>query len=164
MFNVVLVEPEIPQNSGSIVRLCACTGSRLFLVEPLGYQLDDSRLKRAGLDYWERAVYRVVPSLDGLLERFGSERFFFFTTKLGKTYTRHAFRSGDFLVFGRESRGLPATLLREFADQALTIPMPGRTRSLNLANSVAVALYEGLRQVEGWPTPTTNLGDPATHD
>jgi tRNA (cytidine/uridine-2'-O-)-methyltransferase len=155
MFNVVLVEPEIPQNSGNIVRLCACTGSRLFLVEPLGYALGDARLKRAGLDYWERAVFSVVPSLDDLLERFGSERFLFFSTRASRPYTSHAFRAGDFLVFGRESRGLPAPLLEEFAPQTLTIPMPGRTRSLNLANSVAVALYEGLRQVGDWPGPAT---------
>ena len=153
MFNVVLVEPEIPQNSGNVVRLCACTGSRLFLVEPLGYSLDDARLRRAGLDYWERAVYQVVPSLDDLLERFGSERFFFLSTRAARPYTAHAYRRGDFFVFGRESRGLPAGLLEEFSGQAFTIPMPGRTRSLNLANSVAITLYEGLRQLESWPGP-----------
>jgi tRNA (cytidine/uridine-2'-O-)-methyltransferase len=158
MFNVVLVEPEIPQNSGNVVRLCACTGARLFLVEPLGYRLDDARLKRAGLDYWERALFQVEASLDGLLERYGAQRFFFFSTRAARPYTAHAFRPGDFLVFGRESRGLPEALLEEFAGQSLTIPMPGRTRSLNLANSVAIALYEGLRQVEHWPGPPQPTG------
>jgi tRNA (cytidine/uridine-2'-O-)-methyltransferase len=157
MFNIVLVEPEIPQNSGNVVRLCACTNSRLFLVEPLGYSLDDARLKRAGLDYWERAVYRVVPSLDHLLERFDPARFFFFSTKAARNYTSHAFQAGDFLVFGRESRGLDERLLEEFAPQTLTIPMPGRTRSLNLGNSVSIVLYEGLRQVEHWPGPTSQV-------
>jgi len=160
MFNVVLVEPEIPQNSGNIVRLCACTGCRLFLVEPLGYRLDDARLKRAGLDYWERTTFQVVPDLDGLLDRHGSGRFLFFSTRAARPYTSHAYRPGDFLVFGRESRGLPAPLLEEFAGQALTIPMPGRTRSLNVANSVAIVLYEGLRQVEGWPGPQPTNGAP----
>ncbi|MFA7330795.1 MAG: tRNA (cytidine(34)-2'-O)-methyltransferase [Candidatus Delongbacteria bacterium] len=153
MFNIVLVEPEIPQNSGNVVRLCACTNSRLFLVEPLGYSLDDARLKRAGLDYWERAVFRVVPSLDELLERFDSRRFFFFSTKAARCYTSHPYQAGDFLVFGRESRGLDERLLAEFPEQTLTIPMPGRTRSLNLGNSVSIALYEGLRQLESWPGP-----------
>lgn len=158
MFNIVLVEPEIPQNSGNIIRLSACTGSRLFLVEPLGYQLNDARLKRAGLDYWERATYRVVPDLHSLMDQFGSERFFFFTTKTTRSYTRHAYQAGDFLVFGRESRGLPESLLEEFPDQCLTIPMPGRTRSLNLGNSVSIAIYEGLRQVDHWPGPDTVKG------
>lgn len=153
MFNVVLVEPEIPQNSGNILRLCACTGCRLWLVEPLGYSLDDSRLKRAGLDYWERAVYTVVPDLDSLLRRHGDERFVFFSTKASRLHVQHAFREGDWLVFGRESRGLPEDLLAAYEDQCLRIPMPGRTRSLNLANSAAVAIYEGLRQLSGWPGP-----------
>lgn len=155
MLNVVLVEPEIPQNSGNIVRLCACTGCRLFLVEPLGYQLDDSRLKRAGLDYWERASYAVVPNLDHLLERHDPARFFFLSTKARRPYTSHAFRAGDFLVFGRESRGLDEALLEEFPQQLLTIPMPGRTRSLNLGNAVSIVVYEGLRQLEGWPGPSS---------
>ncbi len=146
-FNIVLVEPEIPQNSGNIIRLSACTGCRLFLVEPLGYSLDDARLKRAGLDYWERAVYSVVSDLDGLLQAHSEERFFFFSSKARRPYTEPEYRSGDFLVFGKETRGLPAELLNCYPDQALRIPMPGRTRSLNLANSVAVAVYEGLRQL-----------------
>lgn len=154
MFNVVLVAPEIPQNSGNILRLCACTGCRLWLVEPLGYSLDDARLKRAGLDYWERAGYSVVPDLDDLLANRDESRFVFFSTKATRMHTEHAFREGDWLVFGRESRGLPEPLLATYAEQCLRIPMPGRTRSLNLANSAAIAIYEGLRQLSGWPGPT----------
>jgi tRNA (cytidine/uridine-2'-O-)-methyltransferase len=158
VFNIVLVEPEIPQNSGSILRLCACTGCRLWLVEPLGFSLDDSRLKRAGLDYWERAVYSVVPDLDCLLRRHGDERFVFFSSKARRLHTEHAFREGDWLVFGRESCGLPAELLAAYSHQALRIPMPGRTRSLNLANSASVAIYEGLRQLSDWPGPNQAQG------
>ncbi len=150
MFNIVLVEPEIPQNSGNIIRLCACTGSRLWLVEPLGYSLDDARLKRAGLDYWERTLFTVVPSLDLLLERYGEDRFRFFSTKGTRSYTTHVFQREDWLVFGRESAGLPEDLLKVYHDQTLTIPMPGGTRSLNLANSVAIVAYEGLRQLSDW--------------
>ena len=150
MFNIVLVEPEIPQNSGNIIRLCACTGSRLWLVEPLGYSLDDARLKRAGLDYWERTLFTVVPSLDLLLERHDEERFCFLTTKGKRPYTAHRFHEGDWLVFGRESAGLPNEVLDLYHDKLLTIPMPGGTRSLNLANSVAIVAYEGLRQLSDW--------------
>lgn len=150
MFNVVLVEPEIPQNTGNIIRLCACTGSSLFLVQPLGYSLDDSRLKRAGLDYWERTSFTLVPDFATLLRRHDAGRFLFFSTRAERRHTGHAYREGDFLVFGRESRGLPAELLEQHAERCVRIPMPGRTRSLNLANSVAIGVYEGLRQLEGW--------------
>jgi tRNA (cytidine/uridine-2'-O-)-methyltransferase len=150
MFNIVLVEPEIPQNSGNIIRLSACTGCRLHLVEPLGFSLDDTRMKRAGLDYYERSVFEVHPSLDHLMNKYGEERFFFLSTKVKTPYTRHSFREGDFLVFGKESKGLSETLLKTYEDQCFTLPMPGKTRSLNLANSVAITVYEGLRQLTDW--------------
>jgi tRNA (cytidine/uridine-2'-O-)-methyltransferase len=150
MFNIVLVEPEIPQNSGNIIRLSACSGCRLYLVEPLGFSLDNSRLKRAGLDYWEKTVFSVVPSLETLLDKYGEERFFYLSTKGTKPYTEHEYRSGDFLVFGKETAGLNEDLLKVYAPQVLTIPMPGKTRSMNLANSVAITVYEGLRQLNVW--------------
>jgi tRNA (cytidine/uridine-2'-O-)-methyltransferase len=150
VFNIVLVEPEIPQNTGNLVRLSACTGGSLFLVGKLGFSLDDARLKRAGLDYWERTSFSLVPDLDTLINRHGIERFVFFTTKATRRHTEHVYHKGDFLVFGRESKGLPEELIARYVDRCLTIPMPGRTRSLNLANSVAIGVYEGLRQLNGW--------------
>ncbi len=153
MFHLVLYQPEIPQNSGNLIRLCACTACSLHLVPPLGFALDDARMKRAGLDYFERSSFRVEESLEALMDRAGEERFFFFSTKARRVYTEHRFREGDYLVFGPESRGLPEDLLRQFPDQALRIPMPGGTRSLNLANSAAIAIYEGLRQNSNWRSP-----------
>jgi tRNA (cytidine/uridine-2'-O-)-methyltransferase len=150
MFNIVLVEPEIPQNSGNIIRLSACTGCKLYLVEPLGFELDDTRMKRAGLDYHERAVFEVVPSLESLMDTHGESRFFFLSTKVKKPYSRHEYKKGDFLVFGKESKGLPEALLHQYEVQSFTLPMPGKTRSLNLANSVAITVYEGLRQLSDW--------------
>jgi tRNA (cytidine/uridine-2'-O-)-methyltransferase len=146
MFNVVLVEPEIPPNTGNIGRLCLATRSRLHLVKPLGFSLEDRELKRAGLDYWDEVDVRVWDSfreLQRVQETAG--RYFFLTTKSGRPYYDVDFRDGDFLVFGRETKGLPQSLLAQNRDACLTIPMHG-TRSLNLATAVAIVLFEAVRQ------------------
>ncbi len=146
--NIVLVEPEIPQNTGNIARTCACTGSRLHLVKPLGFEISDSRLKRAGLDYWSELEIFYYDSFGELREKAGpGARFFFFTTKAARRYTDAEFRDGDFLVFGKETHGLPEPLLEANYGQCLRIPMGARLRSLNLSNSVAVAVFEALRQL-----------------
>ncbi len=146
MFNIVLVEPEIPQNTGNIVRTCAATGCALHLVRPLGFEVSDKYLKRAGLDYWKDCNIFYYDGFDEVLKRFPSSSFYYFTTKGRKRYSDAAFRDGDFLVFGKETRGLPEELLKKNGDSCLRIPMIGETRSLNLSNSVALAVYEGLRQ------------------
>ena len=146
MFNVVLIEPEIPPNTGNVGRLCLATGSTLHLVKPLGFSLDDRELKRAGLDYWSEVNLQVWNSFAELQSRQPSNtRYFFLTTKSERPYHDVKFRSGDFLVFGRETRGLPEKLLTQNVANCLTIPMHG-TRSLNLATAVAVVLYEAVRQ------------------
>lgn len=146
MFNVVLVEPEIPQNTGNIARTCAATGCRLHLVKPLGFEVSDKYLKRAGLDYWSYVEIFYWDNFEQLLAANPGGRFYFFTTKARKRYTDAQFSSGDFLVFGKETKGLPEELLVSRPENCLRIPMIGETRSLNLSNSVAVAVYEGLRQ------------------
>ena len=146
MFNVVLVEPEIPPNTGNIGRLCLATGSTLHLIKPLGFSIDDRELKRAGLDYWKEVEVRLWDSLDALRQTLApNARFFFFTTKSDRAYWDVAFQPGDFLVFGRETKGLPESLLAAHADQLLTIPMRS-TRSLNLATAVGIVLFEAMRQ------------------
>ena len=146
MFNVVLVEPEIPPNTGNIGRLCLATGSTLHLVKPLGFAIDDRTLKRAGLDYWKEVDVRLWDSFEELLKaREEKERLFFLTTKSDRAYYDVRFRPGDFLVFGRETKGLPEALLAANREGLLTIPMQG-TRSLNLATAVAVVLFEAVRQ------------------
>lgn len=148
MFNVVLVEPEIPPNTGNIGRLCVATGSHLHLVKPLGFSIEDRELKRAGLDYWPDLKFTVWESFADLrMAQAGDTRFFFLTTKARHCFWDQSFQHGDFLVFGRESKGLPESLLAENAATCLTIPMPGPTRSLNLSSSVAAVLYEAMRQV-----------------
>jgi len=145
-FNVVLIEPEIPPNTGNIGRLCLATGSTLHLVKPLGFSTDDRELKRAGLDYWKEVDVRLWDSFDALQQTRGpDERWFFLTTKSDRAYYDVQFRPGDFLVFGRETKGLPEVLLAAHSKQLLTIPMQG-TRSLNLANAVAIVLFEAVRQ------------------
>lgn len=146
MFNIVLVEPEIPQNTGNIVRTCAATGCKLHLVRPLGFEVTDKYLKRAGLDYWKDAEIYYYDSFEELKSEFQDATFYFFTTKGRKRYSDAAFNEGDFLVFGKETRGLPEELLKENKESCLRIPMIGETRSLNLSNSVAIAVYEGLQQ------------------
>ena len=146
MFNVVLVEPEIPPNTGNIGRLCLATGATLHLIKPLGFSIDDRELKRAGLDYWKEVDVRLWDSLDALRQTLDSNsRFFFFTTKSDRAFWDVAFEPGDFLVFGRETKGLPEPLLAAHAGQLLTIPMRG-TRSLNLATAVGIVLFEAMRQ------------------
>src|SRR5436190_20033077 len=141
MFNVVLVEPEIPPNTGNIGRLCLATRSRLHLVRPLGLSLDDRTLKRAGLDYWSEVDLQFWNSLGELQAAQGpAARYFYLTTKSSRPYHAIRFQPGDFLVFGRETKGLPEPLLRDNPRQLLTIPMHG-TRSLNLATSVAIVLF-----------------------
>ena len=149
MFNVVLVEPEIPPNTGNIGRLCLATGSTLHLVEPLGFTIDDRQLRRAGLDYWTEVSVKTWKSFEALRSSQGSDaRFYFVTTKSRRPYWATQFMSDDFLVFGRETKGLPESLLTENEDRCITIPMQG-TRSLNLATAVAIVLYEGVRQLSG---------------
>jgi tRNA (cytidine/uridine-2'-O-)-methyltransferase len=149
MFNVVLVEPEIPPNTGNIGRLCLATGSTLHLVKPLGFSIDDRTLKRAGLDYWKEVDLELWDSFEDLRRsRESDSRFFFLTTKSKRAYYDVDFRSGDFLVFGRETKGLPESLLAAHSQELLTIPMRG-TRSLNLAAAVGIVLFEAMRQVRG---------------
>src|SRR2546430_14695516 len=146
MFNVVLVEPEIPPNTGNVGRLCLATKSKLHLVKPLGFSLEDRQLKRAGLDYWDDVDLKVWDSLDALLKaRRKDERCFFVTTKTGRAYWDAQFEPGDFLIFGRETKGLPENLLLANEPQCITIPMAD-TRSLNLATAVAIVLFEAVRQ------------------
>ncbi len=146
MFHVVLIEPEIPPNTGNIGRLCLATGSRLHLVKPLGFSLEDRQLKRAGLDYWDEVDVRTWDSFAELNRaQSSSSRYFFLTTKSGRAYYDVRFHDGDFLVFGRETKGLPENLLAKNMDDCLTIPMHG-TRSLNLATAVAIVLFEAMRQ------------------
>ena len=146
MFNVVLVEPEIPPNTGNIGRLCLATRSSLHLVKPLGFSLDDRELRRAGLDYWEEVDVRIWDSFQELQRAQGDvARHFFLTTKSKRPYYDADFRDGDFLVFGRETKGLPESLLAAHESDCITIPM-ARARSLNLATAVAIVLYEAIRQ------------------
>jgi tRNA (cytidine/uridine-2'-O-)-methyltransferase len=147
VFNVVLVEPEIPPNTGNIGRLCLATGSTLHLVKPLGFSIDDRTLKRAGLDYWKEVDLQLWDSFADLRRsRDSDSRFFFLTTKSKRAYYDVHFGAGDFLVFGRETKGLPESLLTAHAGESLTIPMRG-TRSLNLATAVGIVLFEAMRQV-----------------
>jgi tRNA (cytidine/uridine-2'-O-)-methyltransferase len=145
VFNIALVEPEIPPNTGNVGRLCLATKSTLHLVKPLGFSLEDRQLKRAGLDYWGDVDLKVWESLDALRDSHESARFFFVTTKSKRAYWNVTFRGGDFLVFGRETKGLPERLLSTNAENCITIPMTG-TRSLNLATAVAIVLFEAVRQ------------------
>lgn len=146
MFHIVLVEPEIPQNAGNIARTCAATGSVLHMVRPFGFEISDKYLKRAGLDYWNLVDIKYYDSFAEVRERNKNARFFFFTTKAKRAHSDVAFQDGDFLVFGKETKGLPEELLVENEKTCVRIPMIGEARSLNLSNSVAVAAYEALRQ------------------
>jgi len=147
VFNVVLVEPEIPPNTGNIGRLCLATQSTLHLVKPLGFSLEHRQLKRAGLDYWDEVDLRTWESFAELqAAQSRSARYFFLTTKTRRAYWDIKFRRGDFLVFGRETKGLPESLLTANIDDCITIPVRA-TRSLNLATAVAIVLFEGVRQL-----------------
>lgn len=147
MFHIALFEPEIPPNTGNIIRLCANTGSTLHLVEPLGFSLDDKRMKRAGLDYHEYAQVQLHPTLKQLTAAFARDRIFACSTKGRQRYDQIHFRPGDLLLFGPETRGLPDSVLGELPEQqCLRVPMLAGNRSLNLANAVAVIVYEAWRQ------------------
>lgn len=150
VLNVVLVEPRIPQNVGNIARTCAATGARLHLVRPLGFSVDDAKLKRAGLDYWHYLDITYYDSLSDFLERCGGGELRLFSTKARQCYTDTHYPDGCYLVFGREDAGLPEQLLLHRPNDCLRIPMRGGLRSLNLSNSVAIAVYETLRQ---WSFP-----------
>ncbi len=148
MFHIVLVEPEIPQNAGNIARTCAATGAHLHMIRPLGFEVSDKYLKRAGLDYWNLVDVSYYDSFDELKAKFPTARFFFFTTKAQKNHCQANFQENDFLVFGKETKGLDERLLLKHPGECLRIPMREQARSLNLSNSVAVALYEALRQTD----------------
>ena len=144
MFNIVLYEPEIPQNTGNIARLCACTGSRLYLVGKLGFSLSSKYTKRAGLDYWDSVDIQKVDTIEELIEANKNANFYYLTTKSKTLYTETKFKQADFLVFGPETRGLPNEYVTR--PNAITIPMKEGQRSLNLSNSVAIVIYEAIRQ------------------
>lgn len=146
MFNIVLVEPEIPQNTGNIARTCAATGCTLHLVKPLGFEISDKYLKRAGLDYWQYVTVKIWDNVEQLFAAYPEGKFYFFTTKGRHRHDEAHFCEGDFLVFGKETKGLPEELLMQNEKTCVRIPMLGDLRSLNLSNSVAIAVYEGLRQ------------------
>lgn len=144
--NIVLIEPEIPQNAGNIVRTCSVTGAKLFLVRPLGFQLDDKHYKRAGLDYFDMANVTIVDSFDEIYNANKGKHFYFATTKASRNYAEVSYEKDCFIVFGKESFGLRESLLKQHLDDCIRIPMREGARSLNLANSVAIVLYEALRQ------------------
>ena len=157
MFHVVLYEPEIPPNTGNIIRLCANTGAALHLIHPLGFLLDDRRLRRAGLDYREWATLKEHGTFDDFLDAVQPPQLFAMTTKGRRTYSEARFQAGDALVFGPESRGLPGAVLDAFPEpQRLRIPMRPDSRSLNLSNAVALVLYEAWRQ-NGFAGSATGL-------
>ncbi len=147
MLHVVLIEPEIPPNTGNIARLCLATGARLHLVKPLGFSLDEKALRRAGMDYWDQCDVVVWESFDELRAAAPGSRFFYLTTKAKAPYWNATFQDGDYLVFGRESRGLPESLLRQNPEACLTIPMTPQARSLNLATATGIVLFEAVRQI-----------------
>jgi len=146
--NIVLYEPEIPQNTGNIARLCACLGAKLYLIGRLGFSLSDKYTKRAGLDYWDKLEIEHLDSLDELINDNSASNFYFFTTKTNNKYTDFKYKKGDFLVFGPETRGLSENILEKNSQFCATIPMRKNTRSLNLSNSVAIAAYEAFRQFD----------------
>ena len=144
--NIALIEPEIPQNTGNIARTCAAVGASLHLVEPMGFRVDDAKLKRAGLDYWHSLDITYYPSLDEFLRVNAEEEMYFFTTKAKRCYTDVAYPKRVFLVFGKETKGLPEELLARNPKRCVRLPMRENLRSLNLSNTAAVAVYEALRQ------------------
>ena len=149
--NIVLVEPEIPQNTGNIARTCAATGARLHIVKPMGFTIDDKKLKRAGLDYWYLLDLTYYENLDEFFTKNKDGSFFFFTTKALNTHSDVTYTDKSYLIFGKETKGLPEELLLEHRDECVRIPMIDDARSLNLSNSVAIGVYEALRQL-GYPT------------
>ena len=146
-FNIVLVEPEIPQNAGNIARTCAVTSAKLHMVRPLGFEVTDKYLKRAGLDYWHFIDITYYDSIEEVMDKhYNGSNFWFFSTKAKNIHSDVQYKDGDFLVFGKETKGLPESLLEKHYDECVRIPMMEETRSLNLSNSVCVGMYEALRQ------------------
>jgi len=148
MFNIVLIEPEIPQNTGNIVRTCAATGAALHLIRPLGFEVSDKYLKRAGLDYWRFVNINYYDSFNELYEKNSSSAFYFFTSKGRTIHSDAHYKDGDFLVFGKETAGIPEELLIKHKETCVRMPMMENIRCLNLSNAVAVAVYEALRQTD----------------
>ena len=150
--NIALVEPEIPQNTGNIIRSCAATGTRLHLVRPLGFCMDDKYLKRAGLDYLDLVEINYYDSFEELREKYPKSKFFYASTKANKNHSEVEYEDESFIVFGKETKGLPESLIMDNLETAIRIPMVDieRARSLNLSNSVAIVLFEALRQI-GYP-------------
>lgn len=146
MFNIALIEPEIPQNTGNIARTCAATASRLHIVKPMGFEIDDKKLKRAGLDYWSLLDVRYYENIDDFFSKNKDARFFFSTTKALYNYSDVKFCDGDYILFGKETKGLPEELLYKNRENCIRIPMISDARSLNLSNSAAIVIYEALRQ------------------
>ncbi len=146
MLNIVLVEPEIPQNTGNIARTCAATGSKLHIVKPMGFEIDDKKLKRAGLDYWHLLGVQYYEGLDDFFRKNKDGRFFYSTTKALNTYSDVEYCDGDYILFGKETKGLPEDLLYNNREECIRIPMIDEARSLNLSNAVAIVVYEALRQ------------------
>jgi tRNA (cytidine/uridine-2'-O-)-methyltransferase len=144
--HVVLYQPEIPPNTGAVGRTCVAVGAKLWLVRPLGFRVDTKTLRRAGLDYWQHLEWEAVDGWESLIERLPQQRFWYFTKTAAASYLDVAYESGDVLVFGSETQGLPASILEQNRMRALRIPIRPQVRSLNLSNSVAVAAYEALRQ------------------
>lgn len=152
--NIALIEPEIPQNTGNIARTCAATGARLHLVGPMGFQITDKQVKRAGLDYWDKLSITYYDSTQEFFERNKGGEFYYFTTKAEITHSDMKYENGAFLVFGKETKGLPEELLKANHDSCVRLPMRGIIRSLNLSNAVCVGTYEVLRQ---WGYPELSL-------
>ncbi len=148
MVNIVLLEPEIPANTGNIGRTCVATGSRLHLIKPLGFDLSEKAVRRAGMDYWFRIDLSVYENYNDFLDKNPGARLFMATTKAKKTYAEAVYKDGDYLMFGKESAGIPEEILLENRENCVRIPMLPETRSLNLSNSVAIMVYEALRQQE----------------
>jgi len=147
MFNIVLVTPQIPNNTGAIGRLCVNTGATLHLIKPLGFDIDEKAVRRSGLDYWHKLDLKVWENVDDFFTANpDSNRFFFATTKTNTPYFNHTFKEGDFLFFGSETSGIPSEILEKFSNQCMTIPMTKEGRSLNLAISTGIILYEAIKQ------------------
>lgn len=148
-FNIVLVHPQIPQNTGNISRLCAATNSKLHLVEPMGFYITDKLLKRAGLDYWDFLDLERHSSIEKFLEKYSDKRLIFLSSKVDKVYYDYKFEDGDFLIFGSETTGIPKEVNEQYSENFYTIPQfNDNVRCLNLSNSVSIVLYEAIRQVQ----------------
>lgn len=144
--NIVLLNPEIPYNTGNIGRTCVLTNSTLHIVKPMGFSLEDKYVKRAGMDYWENVKYYLYDSLEEVIEKYKESKFYYATTKTNKKYCDVKYNNNDFIVFGKESKGIPEEILQDNEDNCITIPMIPLSRSLNLSNAVSIILYEAFRQ------------------